>query len=65
MIGAPFAVKDFPYARLRGLYDRDYVLVRPDLHTVWRGNALPENPEAVAALVTGFPVEGMARSHAA
>jgi hypothetical protein len=27
--------------------------VRPDLHIVWRGNALPADPVRLAALATG------------
>jgi hypothetical protein len=27
--------------------------VRPDLHVAWRGNAAPDDPQAVAATVTG------------
>jgi hypothetical protein len=28
-------------------------LVRPDVHVVWRGDALPENPDSLAHTVTG------------
>ncbi len=40
-IGAPFAVvrPDSPYAA--GVYGAGLILVRPDLHIVWRGAALP------------------------
>jgi len=27
--------------------------VRPDLHVVWRGNTLPDDPARLAALATG------------
>ena len=29
------------------------VKVSPDLHVAWRGNAPPEDPRALAAMVTG------------
>jgi hypothetical protein len=29
------------------------VIVRPDLHIVWRGNRLPDDPAALVALITG------------
>lgn len=32
------------------------ILVRPDLHIVWRGDALPEAPDLLAKLVTGNQV---------
>ena len=31
----------------------DPILLRPDLHVVWRGNAAPENAAEVAAIATG------------
>ena len=35
-----------PDAAARDVYQRDLLLVRPDLHVVWRGNAMPEQSEA-------------------
>jgi len=52
-IGAPFAALDLPGQAARDIYGHDLILVRPDLHVVWRGNALPENPEKLAAMATG------------
>jgi hypothetical protein len=37
----------------RAIYERDLILVRPDMHVVWRGNNPPENPAELAALATG------------
>jgi 2-polyprenyl-6-methoxyphenol hydroxylase-like FAD-dependent oxidoreductase len=51
--GAPLAVLDVPDTRSRELYERDLVLVRPDLHVVWRGNALAGEHERIAAVATG------------
>lgn len=63
-IGAPIKVLDFPADKYRDLYGCSYFLVRPDLHIAWRGNHLPDDPARLAAVVTGFPVESMARYHA-
>lgn len=51
--GAPFEVKAFGDAPLRRVYGFDLLLVRPDLHIVWRGNAPPEDPARLAAMATG------------
>jgi 2-polyprenyl-6-methoxyphenol hydroxylase-like FAD-dependent oxidoreductase len=50
----PFQVLDVsnvPHAR--GIYERNYVLLRPDLHVAWRGNSAPADPARLAAVVTG------------
>jgi 2-polyprenyl-6-methoxyphenol hydroxylase-like FAD-dependent oxidoreductase len=52
-IGAPFATLDVDSEAARRVYGVDYVLVRPDLHVCWRGDALPEDPGRVARIVTG------------
>ena len=52
-LGAPFATLDIDSEAARRVYGFDYLLVRPDLHVVWRGNALPENPDGLARKVTG------------
>ena len=51
--GAPATVIEVADARARKIYECDLVLVRPDLHVVWRGNAAPEDPTRVAAIATG------------
>ena len=51
--GAPVTVIEISDARARDIYGCDLVLVRPDLHVVWRGNAAPEDPARVAAIATG------------
>ena len=52
-IGAPFAVLDIPDAAARDVYARDLILLRPDMHVAWRGNALPGDPQRLAAMATG------------
>ncbi|MGA8076013.1 MAG: 2-polyprenyl-6-methoxyphenol hydroxylase, partial [Xanthobacteraceae bacterium] len=51
--GAPVKVLDVPEAAAREVYGYDLILVRPDMHVVWRGNAAPEDPARVAAIATG------------
>ena len=50
--GAPFAVLDIGDDHVREIYGFDFLLLRPDLHVVWRGNRL-EDPARLAALATG------------
>src|SRR5712691_2112481 len=52
-IGAPLQVLDIPGARARDVYGYDLLLLRPDMHVVWRGNAAPPAPAELAALATG------------
>ncbi|TAK68046.1 MAG: FAD-dependent oxidoreductase [Actinomycetota bacterium] len=51
--GAPLDVLDIAEAHVRELYERDLLLIRPDLHVAWRGDLPPADPQAVAAAVTG------------
>ena len=51
--GAPFQVSTIDDAAPRDVYGYDLIMVRPDLHVVWRGNAGPDDPESLAALATG------------
>jgi hypothetical protein len=52
-IGAPFTILDVPDASARDVYERDLILLRPDMHVAWRGNAPSAEPERLAAVVTG------------
>ena len=50
----PFQVMDVSdVTHAREIYERDYVLLRPDLHVAWRGNSAPVDSEELAAVVTG------------
>ncbi len=53
---APFAVMELNDQRPRDIYGHDFLLLRPDLHIVWRGNRLPDRPEQLAAIATGHPM---------
>jgi 2-polyprenyl-6-methoxyphenol hydroxylase-like FAD-dependent oxidoreductase len=52
LCAAPFSVLDIRDQRARDVYGRDLLLLRPDLHVVWRGNRL-EDPIKLAAVATG------------
>jgi 2-polyprenyl-6-methoxyphenol hydroxylase-like FAD-dependent oxidoreductase len=52
--GAPFTVVDIAEDRPRDIYGHDLLLVRPDLHVVWRGNRMPDDPVKLAAVATGY-----------
>jgi hypothetical protein len=51
--GAPLTVLNVDDDRLRELYGYDLLLLRPDLHVVWRGNCLPDDPARLADIATG------------
>ncbi|HEY1818905.1 MAG TPA: FAD-dependent monooxygenase [Trebonia sp.] len=52
--GAPFATFEVRSAAAGPVYDdHGLILVRPDLHVVWRGRGTVPNPNALAALATG------------
>jgi 2-polyprenyl-6-methoxyphenol hydroxylase-like FAD-dependent oxidoreductase len=50
---APFNVLTIDADAPRDIYGYDLILVRPDLHVVWRGDAAPSDPARVAAVATG------------
>jgi 2-polyprenyl-6-methoxyphenol hydroxylase-like FAD-dependent oxidoreductase len=52
-IGAPLQVLDIPDPAPRDIYGHDLLLLRPDLHVAWRGNAAPSEPEKLTKLATG------------
>ena len=51
--GAPLEVLDIADDVARGVYGYDLILLRPDLHIVWRGNQPPAEPDELAAIATG------------
>jgi 2-polyprenyl-6-methoxyphenol hydroxylase-like FAD-dependent oxidoreductase len=51
--GVPLARADLDHAGAAALYARRLVLVRPDGHVAWRGDALPSDPKAIVETVRG------------
>jgi len=50
---APFSVLAIDEQAPRDVYGYDLILLRPDLHVVWRGNVDPPDPAQIAAIATG------------
>lgn len=50
----PFAAINVQASAARDVYGADLVLVRPDLHVVWRGDQLPDDAAAIVARVAGW-----------
>jgi hypothetical protein len=51
--GAPFTTLAVKGSAARDVYGVDLILLRPDMHVAWRGDSVPDDPEHLAALVTG------------
>ncbi len=51
--GAPVSVLDVADSVARDVYGYDLILLRPDMHVVWRGQGVPADPAKVAAIATG------------
>jgi hypothetical protein len=52
-LGAPFIELGVAGRAAREIYGYDLLLIRPDQHVAWRGNAPPEDPARLAAIATG------------
>ena len=50
---APLDVVSLDEPHLRKAYGASYLLLRPDLHIVWRGEVRPADPNALACIATG------------
>lgn len=51
--GVPLSVLVLDRPDLRSMYGRTYLLVRPDQHVAWRGDALPEDLGSLIELAAG------------
>ncbi|MFD3357368.1 FAD-dependent monooxygenase [Streptomyces fradiae] len=51
--GVPLTVRSGGAEEVAKLYERSFVLVRPDGHVAWRGDALPRDAGALADIVRG------------
>ena len=61
----PLTVTDLDHAGARAAYERKLVLVRPDGHVGWRGDALPADSDAILATLTGHGAQHRAPLRAA
>jgi hypothetical protein len=51
--GIPLALVELSPGEANETYAEKLVLVRPDQHIAWRGQVVPDNPEALLAHITG------------
>ncbi|NNN19970.1 MAG: FAD-binding protein [Acidimicrobiaceae bacterium] len=52
-LSVPFRTLSVTSEVARKVYERDFLLLRPDMHVAWRGDEVPENAEEIAACVSG------------
>jgi hypothetical protein len=52
-MGVPLEAVRLDEPAVRSVYEKRYVLVRPDGHVAWRGDAMPEDASAVLGKVSG------------
>lgn len=52
--GAPLDILHLDEPHIRAAYGACVLLLRPDLHIVWRGNGPPADPAALALMATGW-----------
>ena len=51
--GVPLSLLDVPGEQAHALYGGQLLLIRPDHHIAWRGNAAPADAQAVIDRVIG------------
>ena len=51
--GAPVTEVKVESDRVRDLYGFDFLVLRPDMHVVWRGTELPRNTPEIVSIATG------------
>jgi 2-polyprenyl-6-methoxyphenol hydroxylase-like FAD-dependent oxidoreductase len=52
-IGAPLQVLRIDDPHARSIYQANFLLLRPDMHVVWRGDKPHHNPKELASIATG------------
>jgi hypothetical protein len=52
-VAMPFEVVALDDPKVRETYERKFVLVRPDGHVAWRGDALPSDPAGIVQRMRG------------
>jgi len=58
---APFKTIRIDDPAVRALYEKRFVLVRPDGHVAWRGDSIPSDPGAIIDTVSGRATTMMAQ----
>lgn len=52
-LAVPFEALDVGSQAAKAVYEKDLLLLRPDMHVAWRGDAVPSNVSEIVARVTG------------
>jgi 2-polyprenyl-6-methoxyphenol hydroxylase-like FAD-dependent oxidoreductase len=52
-VGLPLKVLELDNSSIRALYEKSLVLIRPDQHVAWRGDAPPQDCDALVNVVRG------------
>jgi 2-polyprenyl-6-methoxyphenol hydroxylase-like FAD-dependent oxidoreductase len=52
-VGVPLAVLHIAQPGLRGIFERNLLLVRPDQHIAWRGDEMPSDCDQIVARAVG------------
>jgi 2-polyprenyl-6-methoxyphenol hydroxylase-like FAD-dependent oxidoreductase len=52
-VGLPLEVANIDEPKVREIYQRDLVLIRPDGHVAWRGDVMPGNPSQIIEQIRG------------
>lgn len=52
-LGVPLEILRIDEPHVREIYGRDLLLLRPDLHIAWRGNAVTDDPARILTRATG------------
>ncbi len=50
----PLRIQEITDTKAKALFERKHVLVRPDGHVAWRGDAIPKNIGELVNVVRGF-----------
>ncbi len=53
VLGAPVTAVHIESERVRDLYGCDLLVLRPDMHIVWRGTDVPQKPSEIVSIATG------------
>lgn len=53
VLGAPVTEVSIESDRVRNLYGYDLLVLRPDMHVVWRGTETPQKSKEIASIATG------------
>lgn len=61
-LGAPIDILDIDDVTAKKVYGRNYLVLRPDMHVAWRGDAFPADEGALAAMITGNGMAGSAQA---